>query len=113
MLSTAARESRDLRALSEELELPLADLAETVGVKFHVEYEDVEIEGEAARRFEEIVSVYQYAVEVLGTEEGARRWMRSPVGSLDGRTPLEAIKEPGGAEEARSVLGRHEYGVYF
>jgi putative toxin-antitoxin system antitoxin component (TIGR02293 family) len=52
------------------------------------------------------------AVEVLESEENARRWLTSPQFGLGGAVPLEYAETEVGAREVEELLGRIEYGVY-
>jgi putative toxin-antitoxin system antitoxin component (TIGR02293 family) len=52
------------------------------------------------------------AVEVLESEEGARRWLNSPQVGLGGEIPLDYAQTEVGAREVEDLLGRIEFGVY-
>jgi putative toxin-antitoxin system antitoxin component (TIGR02293 family) len=52
------------------------------------------------------------AVEVMESEEDARRWLSSPQFGLGGVAPLEYAETEVGAREVEDLLGRIEYGVY-
>lgn len=59
-----------------------------------------------------IGSLFDRTVEVLGGEEQARAWLKSPQRALGGRTPLEYADTEPGAREVEDLLGRLEYGVF-
>jgi putative toxin-antitoxin system antitoxin component (TIGR02293 family) len=52
------------------------------------------------------------AVEVMKSEENARRWLTSPQFGLGGAVPLDYAETEVGAREVEDLLGRIEYGVY-
>lgn len=52
------------------------------------------------------------AVEVLESEENARRWLNSPQYGLGGAVPLDYAETEVGAREVEDLLGRIEHGVY-
>jgi len=52
------------------------------------------------------------AVQVLESEENARRWLTSPQFGLGGAVPLEYAETEVGAREVEDLLGRIEFGVY-
>ena len=52
------------------------------------------------------------AVEVMESEENARKWLASPQAGLGGAVPLEYAETEVGAREVEDLLGRIEYGVY-
>lgn len=52
------------------------------------------------------------AIEVLGDEPKAQRWISSPQWGLGGATPLDFCKKEGGLQKVIDLLGRIEMGVY-
>jgi putative toxin-antitoxin system antitoxin component (TIGR02293 family) len=53
-----------------------------------------------------------HAAYVLGSEEKAARWLRSPNRALGNEVPLALLESDIGARQVEEVLGRIEYGVY-
>jgi putative toxin-antitoxin system antitoxin component (TIGR02293 family) len=56
--------------------------------------------------------LFDRAIEVLGSLDAARDWMKTPQKPLAGRTPLEYIDTEPGAREVEDLLGRIEHGVF-
>lgn len=52
------------------------------------------------------------AVDVLGGEESARSWLKTPARALGFLPPLTFAETETGAREAEEHLGRLEYGVF-
>ena len=52
------------------------------------------------------------AVEVLGSEQDAQRWMRGPILSLNNQRPCDLLKMASGAKEVLNVLNAIEHGVF-
>ena len=52
------------------------------------------------------------AVEVLGSEDKASRWLHTPNRALDGEAPLTLLDTDLGARQVEDLLGRIEHGVY-
>ncbi len=52
------------------------------------------------------------AAEVLGSEEAARGWLRTPARALAYATPLTFSETEVGAREVEHLLGRIEHGVF-
>ncbi|MBT2305352.1 DUF2384 domain-containing protein [Variovorax paradoxus] len=52
------------------------------------------------------------AVDVLGTREVARKWIRSPAMGLNGARPIDLLRTEEGARVVHEFLMRLEYGVY-
>ncbi len=63
-------------------------------------------------RFYRLVHLYGLAADVLGSEDAGRTWMTAPARALDGRTPLETVRNDAGARQVEDLLLRIEYGVY-
>ena len=57
-------------------------------------------------------SLFDRAVEVLGSEDAARTWLKTPRSALDDRSPLESADTEPGAREVEDLLGRIEHGVF-
>lgn len=58
------------------------------------------------------LQLYASAVEVLEGPDAAAGWLRTPLPSLGGRTPLEAARDAPGARAAEDLLVRLEHGVF-
>lgn len=56
--------------------------------------------------------VYAGAVEVIGDEEKAAEWLRTPNRALGGEQPMDQLDTDLGARAVEDVLGRISYGVY-
>lgn len=59
-----------------------------------------------------VARVYATAVEMIGDEETAVEWLRTPNRALGGEQPLDQLDTDLGAREVEDVLGRIAYGVY-
>jgi putative toxin-antitoxin system antitoxin component (TIGR02293 family) len=59
-----------------------------------------------------LADVVARAVEALGSRPRALAWLRTPVGGLDGKTPLEAMAGAEGRQRVEDILGRIEHGVF-
>lgn len=62
-----------------------------------------------AWKFAEILS---RAVDAIGNQEEAERWMERPALALNGQRPIDLMRTPAGIEILETLLGRIEYGVY-
>ena len=65
----------------------------------------------ASDRLYRFARIFSFAVEVLGSEDNARQWLRTPHFSLEQQTPLEMLKTDAGAKEVDDILGRIKYGM--
>ncbi len=59
-----------------------------------------------------LARVYASAVEMIGDEEKAVEWLRTPNRALGGERPLDQLDTDIGAREVDDILGRIAYGVY-
>jgi putative toxin-antitoxin system antitoxin component (TIGR02293 family) len=76
----------------------------------------LEIAGEtispSAAELSPLVNVTARAIEVLGSREGALRWLKTPVHSLRNQTPLSLLGTAAGIAEVEDALGQIEHGVW-
>ena len=56
--------------------------------------------------------MYASAVEMIGDEEKAVQWLRTPNRALGGERPLDQLDTDLGARAVEDILGRIAYGVY-
>ena len=66
----------------------------------------------ASDRALRLVSVTSQAIDVLGSQEAAERWLASPAIGLDRREPLHLLQSSEGTEMVKALLTRMDYGVY-
>jgi putative toxin-antitoxin system antitoxin component (TIGR02293 family) len=59
-----------------------------------------------------LARVYAHAVEMIGDEEKAVKWLGTSNRALGGALPLDQLDTDVGAREVEDVLGRIAYGVY-
>jgi len=59
-----------------------------------------------------LARVYASAVELIGDQEKAVEWLRTPNRALGGERPFDQLDTDLGAREVEDVLGRIAYGVF-
>jgi putative toxin-antitoxin system antitoxin component (TIGR02293 family) len=59
-----------------------------------------------------LARVYANAVELIGDQEKAVEWLRTPNRALGGERPLDQLDTDVGAREVEDILGRIAFGVY-
>jgi len=59
-----------------------------------------------------VARVYANAVEMIGDQEKAVEWLRTPNRALRGERPLDQLDTDLGTRMVEDVLGRIAYGVY-
>jgi len=60
----------------------------------------------------EHAKIFKMALQTLGSSNKARRWLKSSLKALGGKTPLELMNTAPGADEVLACLNRIEYGGY-
>jgi putative toxin-antitoxin system antitoxin component (TIGR02293 family) len=70
------------------------------------------LDSNASGRALRLVSVTSQAIDVLGSQEAAERWLASPAVGLDRRKPIDLLRSTEGTEMIKTLLTRMDYGVY-
>ena len=103
-------------ALAEKLDLGNAALSRKLGIpqrtmtrRFDRHLRLSQAESSTTVR---LARVYATAVEMIGNQEKAVEWLRTPNRALAGKRPLDQLDTDLGAREVEDVLGRIAYGVY-
>lgn len=65
---------------------------------------------EESDRLYRMARVVERAIEVLGSEEGARLWLRRPQAILEGSAAIALLGSESGSQAVEQQLGRIEYG---
>lgn len=65
-----------------------------------------------SERLYRIIRIYNRAIQVLGSQTAAQRWILTPVKALGWETPLSYADTEIGSREVEAVLGRIEHGVF-
>lgn len=63
-------------------------------------------------KVEMVEKVLEEATRVFRDEELARRWLTSPIISLDNERPIDHLDSIDGYERVKGTLGKIEYGMY-
>lgn len=59
-----------------------------------------------------LASITSQAIDVLGSQEAAERWLSSPALGLDGRKPIDLLQSTEGTDLVKTLLTRMDYDVY-
>lgn len=65
-----------------------------------------------ADRMMVLKSIFDLGRKVLGSDASVKKWIREPIFSLDGQTPLNLLKTESGRRRVESVLHQIEYGFF-
>ncbi len=65
-----------------------------------------------SERLARVRRVYTRAIEVFGTPDLAKHWLKEPLHILDFIAPLDFLDTEIGAMEVETLLGRLEHGVF-
>ncbi len=105
----------ELIQLQSSLKIPMEKLLPLLGISkptFHRRKAEGRLSSGESDRVVRFARLLGRAIEVLESEENARRWLTSPQFGLGGAVPLEYATTEVGAREVEDLLGRIEYGVY-
>ena len=58
------------------------------------------------------LQVAAHAIDTIGDDEKAGRWLTKPNRALTGKVPLELFNTPIGASQVDAILGRIDHGLY-
>ncbi len=106
---------RELDDLQATLAVPMEKLGPMLGISkatLHRRKAAGRLDQAESDRLLRFARLMGRAVQVLESEENARRWLTSPQFGLGGAVPLEYAETEVGAREVEDLLGRIEYGVY-
>jgi putative toxin-antitoxin system antitoxin component (TIGR02293 family) len=119
-LSTAARRISSglpagvLESLRAELGLTVQELSELVAIPVRTlarrKKENV-LAAEESERAWRIGRIIDIAIEMLGSRDGAREWLREPNTALGGRTPLSYMSTEPGARLVERLLFQMGHGI--
>lgn len=65
-----------------------------------------------SERVMRLTHVHELAVDVFGSNEKAKRWLKKPARGLGGRIPIEYADTYIGANEVIKLLGRIDHGIF-
>lgn len=102
-----------LLSLSEVLDVHEQDLADVLGIASRTLARRVgkRLRADESDRLFRVAKVFTRAVEVLGSEAKAARWMKLPQVALGEEEPLLLLDTEVGEDEVLGLLGRIEHGI--
>lgn len=101
--------------LHQGMDISSADLARVTNIAMrtlHRRRKQGRFQTDESERLLRLGVLFDKAIEVLGSVDAARDWMKTPNKSLAGQTPLEYSDTEPGAREIEDLLGRIEHGVF-
>jgi putative toxin-antitoxin system antitoxin component (TIGR02293 family) len=105
-----------VKQLSATFDLSVRDVAGVLDVapktisRWHGK--DSALSEQQADRMMILKSIFDLGTRVLGSDENVKKWIREPIFSLDGQTPLALLKTESGRRRIESVLHQIEYGFF-
>ena len=101
------------RILAQTVGLPLDGLAQALGLSPRtLRNRTRRLSADEAERSFRVYRVFRRASEVLGTDEAAAAWIKTPQRALGERAPLQLLVRDVGTEDVLNVLSAVEHGVY-
>lgn len=105
----------ELKGLQASLAVPMEKLVPMLGISkatLHRRMAGKRLGSAESERVVRFARLMDKAVQVMESEENARRWLNSPQIGLGGAVPLDYAGTEVGAREVEDLLGRIEHGVY-
>ena len=105
----------EMESLRTMLDLPIEGLASKLAISkatLHRRKAAGRLDPAESDRVVRFARLLGKAVEVMESEDNARKWLNSPQVGLGGAVPLDYAETELGAREVEDLLGRIEYGVY-
>ncbi len=73
---------------------------------------DFILDSDASSKVIQLGMLYHRGLDVIGDQLGFSDWLKSPMSSLEGRSPLDYLDTPFGFQLINQILGRIEHGVF-
>lgn len=73
---------------------------------------DRRLDSNASDRLLRLAAITEHAIDVLGSQDEAERWLLKPALALDQRRPIDLLQSSEGTELVKALLTRMDYGVY-
>lgn len=74
--------------------------------------EEEQLKSGESLQVEMVDKILEEATRVFRDHDLARKWLRSPIISLDNRPPIDHLDSIEGYERVKDTLGKIEYGMY-
>lgn len=105
----------EFRALLELLAIPEEDLGRLLGISpatLNRRKKTRQLGMPESERIVRFARLFGIAMDVLGGEEAAREWLKTPNPGTGGESPLSYADTEFGAREVENLLGRLDHGVF-
>ncbi len=108
--------ANSLTALAEKLAISKASLSRQLGIPQRTMSRRLNhqsrLTAAESDRMVRLARVFACAVQMIGNEDKAVKWLGTPNRALGGAQPLDQLDTDLGAREVEDLLGRIAYGVY-
>jgi putative toxin-antitoxin system antitoxin component (TIGR02293 family) len=104
-----------LESLAKTLSMSREEISKTLSIPIRTlarRKRESKLTPEESDRLYRAARVLANAVRLLGDEESAAGWLRSPHVALGMATPFSMLDTSLGADQVEEILGRIEYGMY-
>ncbi len=114
-LAQASFKMSAVESLAERVEVSADDLMTVLGIVGRTaqrRWSEGELTAEESDRLYRIARIVHRAIEVLGSQTGASRWLRRPQALFEGAAPFALLGSDAGAKAVEDQLGRIDYGIF-
>jgi putative toxin-antitoxin system antitoxin component (TIGR02293 family) len=102
-----------LEQVKQRLKLTDRELVHSIDIHprtLHRRKSERRLRSDESDRLSRLARVTAHAIEILGSEENAIRWLRHPNGALGGASPLSYLSTDVGARRVEAILSHIDYG---
>lgn len=104
---------RALEQIKHRLKLTDRELVHSIDIHprtLHRRKSERRLRSDESDRLSRLARVTAHAIDILGSEENAIRWLRHPNGALGGASPLSYLSTDVGARRVEAILSHIDYG---
>jgi putative toxin-antitoxin system antitoxin component (TIGR02293 family) len=104
-----------LKSLNNYLGITMEQMATLLGTTYrnlHRKDANEILDNSKTEKAIELATFARRGVQVIGSEEGFKSWLQSPIKSLSNKKPLDYLDTTFGIQMVLKILGRLEQGVF-
>lgn len=105
----------EFQRLQDLLRIPEEELSRYLGISsatLHRRKKQGQLETPESERIVRFARLFGLGVEVFGSQDATREWLKTPNPGTAGESPLSYADTEFGAREVENLLGRIDYGVF-
>lgn len=104
-----------IKSLNNYLDITMEQMAKLLGTTYRNLYRkdgNEVLDNIKTEKAIELATFARRGVQVIGSEDGFKKWLKTPIKALSNKAPLDFLDTTFGIQLVLKVLGRMEHGVY-